>query len=277
MPILRKWLLLSMIALVAGLPATAQEGGSSPVSPGPSLSAEEMKTAIALDSLTVPTPGEFFSAIDKAGKPNWSSQYRPPVAVDLTSRAQLALSLGTLIADGYIAVEAQDGQQVKNVGKDVLTLARKLSVSERVLARGNSITQFAQSNSWDQLNEELEATQNEVKNALEENRDSDLIILLSIGGWIRGTEVVTGLLLKEYKPETAKLLRQPALVAYLQRKLKQLPEKLQRDPLVQTVDRDLDQIERLVSFAADHVPSPEEIKTLNDAAGQLTQQIAAIQ
>ena len=75
----------------------------------------------------------------------------------------MALNLGTLIADGYIAVEAHDGQQVKNVGKDVLALAKKLSVSQSVLARSASITQFAENDAWDQLNEELEATQNEVK------------------------------------------------------------------------------------------------------------------
>ena len=49
---------------------------------------------------------------------------RPPVSIKSTDRAQMALNLGTLIADGYIAVEAHDGQQVKNVGKDVLAIAR---------------------------------------------------------------------------------------------------------------------------------------------------------
>ena len=175
----------------------------------------------------------------------------------------MALNLGTLIADGYIAVEAHDGQQVKNVGKDVLALAKKLSVSQSVLARGQSISQFAENDAWDQLNEELEATQNEVKKALEENRDTDLITLVSIGGWIRGTEVVTGLVLQNYNAENAKLLRQPALVSYLKDKLTHLPDKIQKDPLVQKVSRDLDGIQKMVSFSADHVPSVEEVKDLN--------------
>src|SRR6202035_6181985 len=168
---------------------------------------------------------EFFKAIEKGGKPNWTSQYRPPVSIKSTDRAQMALNLGTLIADGYIAVEAHDGQQVKNVGKDVLALAKNLSVSQSVLARSASITQFAETDAWDQLNEELEATQNEVKKALEENRDTDLITLVSIGGWIRGTQVVTGLLVQTYSPEVAKLLRQPNLVGYLRAKLDQLPQR----------------------------------------------------
>src|SRR5246127_3845996 len=272
---LRKWLTLSAIALFPIASGWAeQDTGKNPSTVQP-LSSEEMKQAVTVDAITVPTPGEFFKAIDKGGKPNWASQFRPPTPIDATSRAQMALNLGTLIADGYIAVEAHDGQQVKNIGKDVLALAKKLSVSQSVLARGQSITQFAENNAWDQLNEELEATQNEVKKALEENRDTDLITLVSIGGWIRGTEVVTGLVLQNYNPEDAKLLRQPALVSYLKGKLTALPEKIQKDPLVQTVSRDLDNIQKMVSFPADHVPTEGEVKDLNLAAAKLTKEIGA--
>ena len=270
MPFLRKWLQLSIIALVPSISALAEEQKS----PDKPLSPDELKSAVSIDALTVPTPGEFFKAIEKGGKPNWTSEYRPPVSIKSTDRAQMALNLGTLIADGYIAVEAQDGQQVKNIGKDVLALAKKLSVSQTVLARGASITQFAENNAWDQLNEELEATQNEVKKALEENRDVDLITLVSVGGWIRGTEVVTGLVMQNYDADNAKLLRQPALVAFLRDKLTRLPDRLQKDPLVQRLVHELGDIQKMVSFAADHVPTVEEVKELNTASAKLTKEIA---
>jgi hypothetical protein len=276
MPLLRKWLGLSVIALVSTVSTLAdQQSTEQPTASDSPLSADELKNATSVDALTVPTPGEFFKAIEKGGKPNWTSEYRPPTSIKSTDRAQMALNLGTLIADGYIAVEAHDGQQVKNVGKDVLALAKKLSVSQSVLARGQSIAQFAENDAWEQLNEELEATQNEVKKALEENRDTDLITLVSIGGWIRGTEVVTGLVLQNYNPEDAKLLRQPTLVSYLKGKLTALPEKIQKDPLVQTVNRDLDSIQKMVSFSADHVPTVDEVKDLNTAASKITKEIGA--
>src|SRR6202011_2005310 len=277
MLVLRNWHGVSVIALVSAFSASAdqQPAGNTTTAADSPLSADELKNAASVDALTVPTPGEFFKAIAKGGKPNWTSQYRPPVSIKSIDRAQMALNLGTLIADGYIAVEAHDGQQVKNVGKDVLALAKKLSVSQSVLARGQSIAQFAENSAWEQLNEELEATQNEVKKALEENRDTDLITLVSIGGWIRGTEVVTGLVLQNYNPEDAKLLRQPALVSYLKSKLTALPEKIQKDPLVQTASRDLDSIQKMVSFSADHVPTVDEVKDLNIAASKITKEIGA--
>ncbi len=271
---LRKWLTLSAIALFPIASGWAeQDTGKNPPTVQP-LSSEEMKQAATIDAITVPTPGEFFKAIDKGGKPNWASQFRPPTQIDGTSRAQMALNLGTLIADGYIAVEAQDGQQVKNIGRDVLTLAKKLSVSDSVIARGKSISQFAESGAWDQLNEELEATQNEVKKALEENRDTDLITLVSIGGWIRGTQVVTGLLVQTYSPEVAKLLRQPDLVGYLRAKLDQLPQRIRQDKLVVRVNGELQTMAKLVSFSPDHVPTAEEVKTLNQTAATLTKEIS---
>src|SRR6202047_1103242 len=275
MRILRKWLTLSAIALFPiDSGGTQQDSGKTPSTIQP-LTSEEMKQAVTIDAITVPTPGEFFKAIDKGGKPNWASQFRPTTPIDATSRAQMALNLGTLIADGYIAVEAQDGQQVKNIGRDVLTLAKKLSVSDSVIARGKSISQFAESGAWDQLNEELGARQKGVKKALEENRDTDLITLVSVGGWIRGTEGVTGLVLQNYHAEDAKLLRQPALVSFLKNKLTGLPGKIQKDPLVQNVNRDLDGIQKMVSFPADHVPSEGEVKDLNLAAAKLTKEIGA--
>ena len=155
------------------------------------LPADQLAKAIRSDAITIPTPGELFAALEKPGKPNWSGQYRPPIPMTYRNRAQIALNLGGLIADGFIAVEAQDGQQVKNIGTDIIKLAKALGVSEHVLSRGNSINDFAENSEWDALQEELEATQNEVKSSMQTHSDQDLVILVSLGGWIRGTQVVT--------------------------------------------------------------------------------------
>ena len=156
------------------------------------LSGSEKAQAIKTDSVTIPTPGELFAALGKSTKPDWASRYRGPIAMNYKTRAQIALNLGGLIADGFIAVEAQDTQQVKNIGGDIVKLAKALGVSENILARGNSINQFAENDEWSALQEELEATQNEVKASMQSHRDQDLVILVSLGGWIRGTQVVSG-------------------------------------------------------------------------------------
>ena len=237
------------------------------------LTSDEVGKAVRTDLLTIPTPGELFAALSKPGKPNWAGQYRAPIPTTYSNRAQIALNLGGLIADGFIAVEAQDAQQVKNIGADIIKLAKALGVSENVLSRGKSINDFAENDEWEALQEELEATQNEVKSSMQSNRDQDYIILVSLGGWIRGTQVVTGSLLQGYNEASAKVLRQPALVSYIQSKVKDISPELQKDPLVQSVSAQLSEIEKLVTFAGSGTPTAEDVRKLNDAVSKLMGEI----
>src|SRR5262245_52268793 len=175
---------LCILALLGVIVIAAAEEGQH-------LSSDQMAKAVRTDAITIPTPGELFAALGKSGKINWSAQYRAPIPVTYANRAQIALNLGGLIADGFIAVEAKDGQQVKNIGSDIMKLGKALGVSEQLLSRGNSINEFAETNQWDTLQEELEATQNEVKTSMQSHADQDLVILVTLGGWIRGTEAAT--------------------------------------------------------------------------------------
>ena len=253
---------LSMLTLVAVIFIAAAEEGQR-------LSSDQLAKAVKTDAITVPTPGELFAALGKSGKINWSAQYRAPIPVTYANRAQIALNLGGLLADGFIAVEAKDGQQVKNIGSDIMKLGKALGVSEQLLSRGNSINEFAETNQWDTLQEELEATQNEVKSSMQSHADQDLVILVTVGGWIRGTQVVTGAILKNYNESAAKVLREPALVRFMQSKLNAISPELRQEPLVKDVSEQLTGIEKLVSFPEGKAPSLEDVKKLNEAVGKL--------
>ncbi|MEY2563922.1 MAG: hypothetical protein QOH88_2115 [Verrucomicrobiota bacterium] len=238
-----------------------------------SLPPDQLAKAIKTDSLTIPTPGELFAALQKPGKPDWAGQYRTPIPMTYRNRAQIALNLGGLIADGFIAVEAQDSQQVKNIGTDIIKLAKALGVSENVLSRGNSINEFAENSEWDALQEELEATQNEVKTSMQSHSDQDLVILVSLGGWIRGTQVVSGSVIKNYDEQSAKVLRQPAVVSFIHSKINGISEVLRNEPLVKSVNEQLTEIEKLVAFQPGKVPTLDEIKKLNAAVTKLMDDI----
>lgn len=237
------------------------------------LPADQLAGAIRLDAISIPTPGELFAALAKPGKPNWVGQYRAPLPTTYKNRAQIALNLGGLIADGFIAVEAQDSQQVKNIGTDIIKMAKALGVSQNVLSRGNSINEFAENNEWDALQEELEATQNEVKSSMQSHQDQDLIILVSVGGWIRGTQVVTSAVMQNYDERSAKVLRQPALVNFIESKLNSVSPDVRDEPLIKDVTAQLTGIEKLVSFAPGKSPSRDDVRKVNEAVGKIMDEI----
>lgn len=237
------------------------------------LSSDEMAKAVKTDSVSVPTPGELFAALAKTGKINWSAQYRGPIPMTYSNRAQIALNLGGLIADGFIGVEAKDGQQVKNIGSDIMKLGKALGVSEQLLSRGNSINDFAEHNEWDTLQAELEATENEVKSSMQSHADQELVILVTLGGWIRGTQVVSGAIVKNYDESAARVLRQPALVHFMQSKVNEISPALRQEPLVKSVSEQLNGIEKIVSFPEGKAPSVDDVRKVNDAVGKLMKEI----
>jgi hypothetical protein len=254
---------ISLTAMI--LAATGAETGRLP--------ADQLAKAARSDSISIPTPGELFAALEKPGKTNWSGQYRGPMPMTYRNRAQIALNLGGLIADGFIAVEAKDSQQVKNIGSDIIKLAKALGVSENLLRRGNSINEFAENDEWDTLQEELEATQNEVKSSMQSHSDQDLVILVSLGGWIRGTQVVSGAIMQNYDERSAKVLRQPALVSFMKSKINEISPQLRSEPLLRDVSEQLTGIEKLVSFPAGKAPSADEVRKVNEAVGKVMEKI----
>ena len=258
---------LSVLALFTGVCAAAGAGDSG------HLTADQMAKAARTDSFSIPTPGELFAALGKPGKTNWSGQYRGPLPVTYRNRAQIALNLGGLIADGFIAVEAKDGQQVKNIGSDIIKLAKALGVSEKLLGRGSSINEFAEHNEWNTLQEELEATQNEVKSSMQSHADQDLVILVTLGGWIRGTQVVTGAIMKNFNERSATVLRQPALVHLMKSKIDEISPELRAEPLVKDVSEQLGQIEKLVAFQPGKPPSEDDVRKVNEAVRKVMTEI----
>src|SRR5262249_26680515 len=114
---------LATVALVAALATAAADQAQR-------LSSDQLAKAAKTDSITVPTPGELFAALGKSGKINWPAQYRGPIPTTFRDRAQIALNLGGLIADGFIAVEAKDSQQVKNIGSGIIKIGKGLGGGE---------------------------------------------------------------------------------------------------------------------------------------------------
>ena len=79
-----------------------------------------------VEDVVVPLPNEIFGALNKLGTVNWRAYVRSDKGPNFTERPRIALLLGTVIADGFIAVQAEDAGTVKEIGQRVLTLANIL-------------------------------------------------------------------------------------------------------------------------------------------------------
>ena len=221
-----------------------------------SLTSLQKEGAVFTDTMSIPSPGEVFAALNRSNRPNWATLVATATAPTTTDRQQMALAVGVLAANGYIALEAQDGQQVKNIGKEINSLAKSLGVSQSLLGRGNSLMEFADHNEWDSLADELEATENEIKNTMVDQKDHDLVILTSVAAWLRGIEVASGVVLADEGLKGASALRQPELASHLAAQIHSLPGHTSEQPLVVAVGKTMDSIASLLD--EQNIPAEKE-------------------
>lgn len=250
--------------LVAALDA---RGASAPMTPA------QREGAAFLDSLSIPCPGEVFAALNKACRPNWATLVTPATAPVSGDRAQLALAVGILAADGYVAVEAQDGQQVKNIGREIIAMAKALGVSQSLLGRGSSLVEFADNNAWEALTSELEATEAEVKSTLTGQKDKDLVLLTSVAAWVRGLEIATAVILAGDSPSAVGVIRQPGLAATLVSQLDQLPERIRNGARVAAVRDALAKAAALLGADASPGEEKKNLGEIHDACAAAVREI----
>jgi hypothetical protein len=232
--------------------------------------------AQSIDDVVVPVPSEVFSVLDKLGNPNWRSEMRPSFGRQTGNRAQVALLLGTVIAEGFVAVEAEDPEKVKDIGRRVLTLSRAINVEKAVLERSKSITDRAEVKDWQAVRKEFDGALQDVKGAMQELGDDDLAQLVSVGGWIRGTEVLTSIIRKNYNSDSAELLHQPALLDFFSNKLGNLSNKrLANDPLVARIRKMLESIQPLIIAEDGIAIPPENVKRIHQMTRDTVASIAS--
>src|SRR6202171_6734063 len=177
-----------------------------------------------IDDVVVPLPNEVFGALNKLGGVNWREYVRSNKGSNFTERPRIALLLGTVVADGFIARQAEDAPTVKEIGQRVLALAKGIGVGNSITPHAKAITEAADRRNWVSVRQELDRTQNSVQQAMNEVHDEKLSQLVHVGGGLRGTEVLTAVVTKRFSQEGAELLHQPDLLAYFQTRLQGMPE-----------------------------------------------------
>jgi hypothetical protein len=220
--------------------------------------------------LAVPVPKEIFRSLDQFRSSNWRAVQRPEV-VSWKSRgdqAQIATLLGVSIAEGFIAMEAKDSTEVKNLGKSVLSLAGGLGIRDRALRRSRSIMELAEKNEWSEARKEWDSVLSDLESGMIEVKSPHLAQLVSLGGWLRGTEALSALVLQNYSAERADLIRQPELINYLEGQLRVMSSDIQDRAIVVKL---LDGIGRIRSLVEnENGPlSKETVQKVHDVCAEL--------
>ena len=225
------------------------------------------KVSTTVQDVVVPRPDEVFGALNKLGGVNWKDYVRTDRGSNFTERPRIALLLGSVIADGFIAVQAEDTPAVKEIGQRVQSLAERINVKDTITQHAKAIIEGADKKRWAAVRQELDRTQNEVQDAMRELDDQKLSQLVSLGGWLRGTEVLTAVVTKNFQEAGAELLHQPDLLAHFQSQLQDMPEFKSQTPLIEQIHAALVEVKPLI--ASPKKISPEAVRKINEITTRL--------
>lgn len=213
-----------------------------------------------VDDVVVPVPSEVFSVLDKLGEPNWRAELRKAELPTTSDRTKLSLLFGYTVAEGFVAVQAEDKEAVQNIGRDVISLAKSLGLGKSVLPHAQSILDAADKSNWKAIRREFDETQKTVRDTMEQMKDMDLSQCVSLGGWLRGTASVTSVVRKSFSADRAELLNQPMLVEHFVGTIEKMPVGTRDHDIVKSIRKGLgvvlEQMEGAVDgFSKDAVSS----------------------
>jgi hypothetical protein len=218
-------------------------------SQAPTPPAEQLPSqAKVVKGALVPVPEEIFHLLDKFSGAYWHLVQRPEIVrwKSHGDQVQIALLLGVVVAEGFIAMEGKDSAEVKDVGHAVLSLARGLGVGGVALRRNRSIMEYAEQNKWTAARKEWDGVLSDLEKGMIELRSERISQLVSLGGWLRGMEALCALIIQNYSPERAELIRQTAVIDYLEKQLVEMQRDIGGRSAITKMLKGMRRIRRLI-------------------------------
>ena len=251
--------------------ALAASALGAPLPPPPAqIDVERLPSqAKVIDRVVVPVPNEIFAVLDKLGRPRWAGLIHRDTskAKPAGEAPQIAMMLGVIIAEGLIAVEAEDTEEVKELGRAILIFSEAIGVRKAVVRRANSVIEFADKKRWNRVRTELDGALTDVRDAMIELNSEPLAQLVSLGGWLRGTDVLAQVVSMDFSARGAELLHQPGLVEHFEKQVDGMKSRLRSNRVVGKVRQGLSEIEPLLG-GNEKIPA-KSVKEIAAIAGRL--------
>jgi len=185
------------------------------------------------------------------------------------NRADLAIELGFLIADGFLIVQAGQLDKVEELAKDLTRYGKALGAGDRVNRHAASLLDSARNKNVAQLKKDLTAMQRDVEVELITLRDADLAHLISLGGWIRAFEVSSVAVDKQFSRERARKVMREDIADYYTESVAGLEPRISERPNYLEMRDILSGLRNEMVIDKGKEPTKEQLAEIRKQAGKL--------
>lgn len=187
-----------------------------------------------------------------------------------TNAGQLALEMGYLLADGFIAVRSGHMNDIKPIALDLTRYGNALGVGERMNSHSAGLLEHAEKGQLEEFKRILASTQSDVNAELTALMDPELSHLIALGGWVRALEASAAALSDRFEAEKAKVIFYPDAPEYFSEILQGLSphtaKKINADKMVAL----LREMVELMTLREGELPVLEKVQLLLNKVGQLS-------
>jgi hypothetical protein len=251
------------------VPAEESPAAESGGIPEDLIDEEHMREELGVNEFTAPSISKLFD----------TSQFLMPLPLVETERAMpdrmpldradLAIELGFLIANGFLVVQAEQLEKVETLAADLTRYGKALGAGDRVNRHAASLLDSAKKPDVAQLKKELAATQRDVEAELVSLKDADLAHLISMGGWIRALEVSTVAVDKQFSEERARKVMREDIADYYTESIAGLEPRISERPNYLAMRDLLAGLRSEMTLQDGQAPTPEMMREIREKAAQL--------
>jgi hypothetical protein len=239
--------------------------------PNDLLDDADIRLELSVNKFTAPSISKLFDTLQfLMPLPIAEVERKMPARMSL-DRADLAIELGFLIADGFLMVQADQLKDVEKMAKDLTRYGKALGAGDRINRHAAGLLENAKKGDVTQLKIELAATQRDVEDELVTLKDADLAYLISLGGWIRALEVSSVAVDKQFSPERARKVMRKDIAEYYSDCITGLEPKISGRPNYSAMRDLLEGLSKKMTLENGQEPTPEIMKEIRKISTQLVE------
>ena len=229
----------------------------------PVLGVEQAPEAVPEARVEV-LPGDYLDTVGQKVKARWRQLYREVPPTPSSERQKVAFTLGVLLAESHLAVQAGDAQQFRNNNQDILKFCGVLGLAEKASPDIMAGSKMAESEDWPALRKQVLQTQQHIEAALNEQRDEDLTILVGLGLWFRLFDLASSLAIAEPDLQDKSVcIGSVTMLNEMVARFERLTEPTRMLESVTIIGNVLDMLQRHWT-AAEGTPSQETVQLTHD-------------
>lgn len=191
-----------------------------------------------------------------------------------TAPGKVALEMGFLLADGFIAVCSGHMNDVKPIALELNRYGRALGVGSKMEAHSAALLEQAEKGNRREFKKILTGTQSDVNAELSSLGDPDLSHLIALGGWVRAYEASTAALCEEFSEEDAAIVFYPDAPDYFCAILQGIDPATARKLEIEQMSALLRELTTLMTLPEGETPTLQKVEQLRLTAGKLAALIA---